>query len=76
MAKLREHASPIVRPVRSLHADQARRQIGEEAGYRIAPQPLPHNDFPVVVDAVNLEDILRQIQTYPNDLHDILLHRS
>jgi hypothetical protein len=38
--------------------------------------PLSHNDFPVVVDAMNLEDILRQIQTYPNDLHDILLHCS
>ncbi|MCA1371503.1 hypothetical protein I6F15_29880 [Bradyrhizobium sp. BRP14] len=47
-----------------------------EAGHGIATQPLSHNDFPVVVDAVNLEDILRQIQTYPNDLHDILLHRS
>lgn len=61
MAKLREHASPIVRPVRRLHADQARRQIGEEAGHRIAAQSLSHNDLPVVVDAVNLEDILRQI---------------
>jgi hypothetical protein len=76
MAKLGEHASPIVRTVRSLHADQAGRQIGEEAGYHIAMQPLSHNDFLVVVDAVNLEDILRQIQTYPNDLHDILLQRS
>jgi hypothetical protein len=66
----------MVRSVRSLHADQASGQIGEEASHRIATQPLSHNDFPVVVDAVNLEDILRQIQTYPNDLHGILLHHS
>jgi hypothetical protein len=56
MTKIGEHASPIVRPVRSLHADQTRRQIGEEAGHRIATQPLSHNDFPVLVDAVNLEE--------------------
>ncbi|EHK55589.1 hypothetical protein MAXJ12_19523 [Mesorhizobium alhagi CCNWXJ12-2] len=30
----------------------------------------------MAVDAVNLEDILRKIQTYSNDLHDILLRCS
>lgn len=64
MAKRGEHASPIMRSVRSLHADQTRPQIGEEAGHRIATQPLSHNDIPVLVDAVNIDDILRLIATY------------
>jgi hypothetical protein len=50
--------------------------LAKKTAHRIAAQSFSHGDFPVVVDAVNLEDILRQIQTYPNDLHDILLHRS
>jgi hypothetical protein len=65
-----------MRTVRGFHADQARWQVGKEVGYRIATQRLAHDDFLVAVDAMNLKHVFRKIQTYPNDLHDILLHRS
>jgi len=62
-----------MRSVRGFHADQTPRQIGEEPGYRIATQRLSHDDFSEAVDAMNLEHILRKVQTYSNDLHDFLL---
>jgi len=65
-----------MRSVRGFHANQTSRQIGEEVGHRIATQRLSHDDFSETVDAMNLEHILRKIQTYSNDLHDILLRCS
>jgi hypothetical protein len=76
MAKIGKHPCPIMRSVRGFHADQTSQQISKEAGYRIATQRLSHDDFSEAVDAMNLEYILRKIQTYPNDLHDILLRCS
>src|ERR1700753_4468361 len=73
MAKLREHASPIVCPVRSLHAHQAWRQGGEKARHGISSQRLSQDDLAARIDTVNSKDVFRQIQTYSNDLHDILL---
>jgi hypothetical protein len=68
MAKIGKHPCPIMRSVRGFHADQTSQQISKEAGYRIATQRLSHDDFSEAVDAMNLEYILRKIQTYSNDL--------
>lgn len=46
MAEIGKYPCPIVRPFRSLHADQALRQIGEEAGDRIAAQRLRRTTLP------------------------------
>lgn len=71
MAEIGKHPCPIMRSVRGFHADIA-------ADWRRSG--LPHRNAASfagrlfrAVDAVNLEDILRKIQTYSNDLHDILL---
>src|SRR5215475_8809685 len=71
MTKLSEYARPVMRSVRSLHAHQTRRQIGEKARHGISPQRLSQDNFAARIDAMNGKDVLRQIQTDSNDLHDI-----
>jgi hypothetical protein len=73
MTEIGKHGGPVMSSVRGFHADQTSRQIREEVSNAIASQRLSHGDFPVAVDTMNYKNVLRQIQTYSNDLHDILL---
>lgn len=50
--------------------------LAKKLCHRIATQPLSQNGLAMCVDTVNLKDIFGQVQTYPNYLHDILLHCS
>jgi hypothetical protein len=52
-----------------LHAQQARRQALEERHHLTAPQLLPDNNLLVGIDAVNLDDVLGEIQTDRANLH-------
>jgi hypothetical protein len=64
----------MVRRRTGLHADQACWQLLEEGDHLAAPQLLAHNDFAGLVNAVDLENALRDIQSdYANILHGRLL---
>lgn len=62
-------STPVVRATASLHANQARRQVEEERGHLIAPQLLLQDRLAVLVDAVDLEHVLRQVDANSRDLH-------
>src|SRR6516162_4195097 len=70
MTKLRNRLRPKVRAVRSLHADETRGQVCEEWQNRMTTKRLAYHRPSMSVDAINLEDIFRQIQTNASDLHD------
>jgi hypothetical protein len=62
MAQRRQLARPVMRRRTSFHADQARRQPGEE-GEQLTTSKLPaHHDALGFVDAVHLKDVLGQVQ--------------
>jgi hypothetical protein len=64
-------ARPMVSRRAGLHPDQARRKGAEEAWDLSAPQRLAQDDLSTSVDAVQLEDILRDIKAYRGNLwHD------
>src|SRR6516162_6936319 len=63
MTKLRNRLRPKVRAVRSLHADETRGQVCEEWQNRMTTKRLAYHRPSMSVDAVNLEDIFRQIHT-------------
>ena len=69
VAELPQLPCPMVRCGTRFHAHQARRQGLKERDYLAAPQLLPDNHLLVGVDAVNLEDVLGEIQTYRANLH-------
>src|SRR5262245_43850284 len=69
MAEPLELARPAVRAGACLHADQTARQLGEEPQHLPAPQLLPHNNIPQLIDAVDLEHVLGEIQTDRANLH-------
>jgi hypothetical protein len=69
VAKLAQLASPMVSRGASFHANQARWQGLKERHHLAAPQLLPDDHFLIGVDAVNLEDVLGEIQTYRANLH-------
>ena len=50
-----------------LHRHHARRQLGEELRQRPAPELAREDDLALRVDAVKLEDVLRQIKTNARD---------
>jgi hypothetical protein len=52
-----------------LHADQAGLEAGEQLQQLIAPNLTPKHGSAVIVDAMNLEDVLRDIQTDGANLH-------
>jgi hypothetical protein len=60
---------PVVRAAARLHPVHRRRQRGEEPLDLAAPQPLAQDHVAGGVDAVKLEDVLRQIQTDHASLH-------
>jgi hypothetical protein len=53
---------PVVRRRARLQTDQTARQPSEERKHLAAPQPLAHNRRPARIDAVDLKNVLRQIQ--------------
>ncbi|MCY1563191.1 hypothetical protein D9M68_1006880 [compost metagenome] len=59
MTKCLQLARPVVGSAASFHANQARRQIGEEGNHLVALELLLQYGLAVSVDAVNLEEVLR-----------------
>jgi hypothetical protein len=62
-------ASPEVGGGARLHADQARRQTPEE-GEDLSPADLAADEsLPILIDAVDLKDVLGDVETNRGDLH-------
>ena len=62
VAELGQLARPVMRRAARLHADKARRELGEE-GEDLGPAQRPaHDHLALIVDAVDLEHVLRQIE--------------
>src|SRR6478672_9611584 len=51
------------------HADQRRRQLAEELDHTAAPQLPCNDDFADCIDAVNLKDVLGEIDADCGNLH-------
>jgi len=49
---------PIMRTAAGLHADQTRRQLGEERRHLLASEPSGDDDLALGIDAVDLEHLL------------------
>jgi hypothetical protein len=62
-------ASPVMRLAAGLHADQARRQVGEEGNKRVALQLLAKNRLAVLVRSAHLEQVLCQVDSDCRNLH-------
>src|SRR6202030_753205 len=64
MPKLLKHPPPVMRTAARLHADHYTWwQLGEKLFQLLAPQLTSLNNFPRCINPVNLEHVLRQIQT-------------
>ena len=64
MAELFNHAPPVMRAAARLHPDHnTGRQSRQKLFQLLAPQLTPHDNFASLVNPVNLEHVLRQIQT-------------
>src|SRR5476649_238728 len=57
-----EFACPVVRAGAGFHADQARRQLAEPVEHLAATQRAPQHHLFLSIDAVHLEDGLRQVK--------------
>ena len=68
MAEGHERARPVVSRRAGFHPDQARRKGAEESRYLAAAQHLAQDDLSTSVDAVQLEDILRDIKSDRDNL--------
>ncbi len=62
MAKRPQLARPVMRRRTGLHADQTRPQAGKEPEHLTAPKPSTHHHAVNLIDAVDLKDVLGQIQ--------------
>ena len=62
MAELDQFARPVMCGGASFHPDQAMRELGEVRQDFGPPQRPAHKDLALRVDAVDLEDVLRQIE--------------
>jgi hypothetical protein len=69
VTEFRKRLAPKVCAVRCLHADEARRQVCEKRWHGMTAKRLAQHRLSMSVDAVNLEDIFRQVQTNASDLH-------
>ena len=63
MTELSEFSGPIVRCGAGLQPNEARRKTLEKSYYLAAPELLSDDDPFLCVDAVNLENVLGDIQT-------------
>src|SRR6202030_3033790 len=64
MPKLLKYPPPVMRTAARLHADHYTWwQLGEKLFQLLAPQLTSLNNFPRCINPVNLEHVLRQIQT-------------
>ena len=54
-----------------LHPDEARRQLFKEGKKTLPPNAPLQSDAPVGVDAVDLENLLGEIETYGSDRHSV-----
>jgi hypothetical protein len=70
MTKGSELARPEVRGRADLYAHQAGLEPGEEGVHLAAPQALLEHDAAIRGDAVNLEDVLSEIEADRCNLHD------
>ena len=64
-----EFAGPMVRRGARLHANEARLEAGEQFQQLAAANLAPQDGSAVIVNAMNLEDVLRDIQTDGANLH-------
>src|SRR5271169_1571759 len=69
VTKLRNCLRPKVRAIRGLHAHEARGQVCEKRCNCAATKRPAYDCLPMAIDAMNLEDIFRQVQTNASDLH-------
>src|SRR5262245_24400757 len=69
MTKLPQLACPIVRRGAGFHPNQAWRQRFEKRYHLTAAKLFPDHDLLGRIDAVNLENVLRDIQTDRDNLH-------
>src|SRR3990167_4990752 len=53
----------------SLHANQARLQVGEERGHLLSLQLLSQHGLSVLINSVDLEHVLGQVDTSGSNLH-------
>jgi VIT1/CCC1 family predicted Fe2+/Mn2+ transporter len=58
-----------MRAAAGLHAEQTRRQVDEERRHLVSAQLLLHEHLAVLVDSVDLEHVLRQVDTNSRKLH-------
>src|SRR5690606_6725080 len=69
MPELRQLARPVMRRATRFHADQARRQLGEERQHLRSPQRLANDDLAGGINRVNLKNALGQIEADRANLH-------
>ncbi|MGI9521062.1 MAG: hypothetical protein ACR2PG_05365 [Hyphomicrobiaceae bacterium] len=69
MAEPNQPARRVMRGHASLYCDQARFKFGKECDHPLAPQMSSESNFELLVDAVNLKDILGQMDGDHMNLH-------
>ncbi len=71
MAELRQQPRPMVRACTGLQADETRLEASKEAGDVLAPQPLRHNHASGAVGAMDMKNVLGEIETNSADRGEI-----
>ena len=71
MAKLDQLARPMMRRPAGLKPDKARRQRSEKLQQLVAPDRLGDHNAPRSINAVNLKDVLGQIEPNGRDRRQI-----
>ena len=69
MTQLLDRPRPVVRPATGFHTHQARRQVGEEGGYLVAPELFPQHRLALLIDPMHLHNVFCQIQPDCRNLH-------
>ena len=64
-----QFARPVVGAAAGLHADQAGRQIDEELCHLLATQLLLEHRLAKLIDAVDLEELFREVNSDGGGLH-------
>ena len=69
MAEVYQLPDPVMGRGAGLNADKTTRQLLEERQHLTAPQLPPDDDLPSAINAMNLENVLRDIQTNRCNVH-------
>jgi hypothetical protein len=70
MTELDQLARPVMRRAARLDTDQTRRQPGEEWQHPRSTKRLTDNDLAARINAVNMKNVLGQVQADRSNLHD------